>query len=439
MINSTSLDDRSVALITHSSPPVIGGVETIVKSQAKWFTKYHARVSVFTGTGESFHDDVSVHQMDVLSSNHPNMSEFTAPGNSSDIKEFEHWRKETRQQLRPALQSFNTWIAHNLFTMPFNLPLTAALRDLASNSDAQVYAWTHDIAWQDPSYETPDRYPWNLLKKPSENTKYVAISRNRKRQLRELFDEGTPVHVVYDAIEIGEVLDLDPVISEFYRRHELYDDDFIAVYPARMVRRKNFELALRIINELKAYRSSLHLIITGPLDHHSRDSLEYRNELFDLARKLDLTNDVIFCCREENPLTGNPLEVTFDRVKQFYRLSDFLLMTSRQEGFGLPLLEAGINGTIIFCSDVSPLPEVGGITPVYFDPDSHPAEIALEIDEVLTNEMSSCLQQHVRSKFTWPAVFSNQIVPLLKEHYPLARNQPALAIEPISDRAFKHT
>ena len=47
-------------------------------------------------------------------------------------------------------------------------------------------------------------------------------------------------------------------------------------------------------------------------------------------------------------------------IADFYRLADALLMPSREEGFGIPVLEAGLSRLPIFCADIPPLRELAG-------------------------------------------------------------------------------
>ena len=62
--------------------------------------------------------------------------------------------------------------------------------------------------------------------------------------------------------------------------------------------------------------------------------------------------------------------------------SKFLIYPSKAEGFGLPLLEAMSAGVPVLSSNATSLPEVGGETVLYFDPDSA-KELAASIDFLL--------------------------------------------------------
>ena len=59
-----------------------------------------------------------------------------------------------------------------------------------------------------------------------------------------------------------------------------------------------------------------------------------------------------------------------------YQHADALIFPSRIEGFGFPVLEAMAAGCPVVCTNVTSLPEVGGETALYFDPDEPAAAAA---------------------------------------------------------------
>jgi glycosyltransferase involved in cell wall biosynthesis len=96
--------------------------------------------------------------------------------------------------------------------------------------------------------------------------------------------------------------------------------------------------------------------------------------------------------------------VSQELLPKVYAAADLLVMPSRIEGFGLPVLEAMACGTPVVCSRAASLPEVGGDAVVYFDPEN-PEELAEAIERGLG---SSELQQDLKTRgleraqqFTW--------------------------------------
>jgi len=105
-----------------------------------------------------------------------------------------------------------------------------------------------------------------------------------------------------------------------------------------------------------------------------------------------------------------PDEVIFD----LYRVADALFLPSREEGFGIPILEAGFAGIPIFCADIEPLRALAGDEAVYFSPDENPVQIASWVMEKLQADSAYRRRVRVRQNYTWQAIYSKQIAPLFE-------------------------
>jgi glycosyltransferase involved in cell wall biosynthesis len=81
-------------------------------------------------------------------------------------------------------------------------------------------------------------------------------------------------------------------------------------------------------------------------------------------------------------------------LPKLYAAADLLVMPSRVEGFGLPVLESMASGTPVICSRMASLPEVGADAALYFDPQDAD-ELASLMETVLT---SSALQADLRQR-----------------------------------------
>src|SRR5262249_8609058 len=140
----------------------------------------------------------------------------------------------------------------------------------------------------------------------------------------------------------------------------LMDADGLLLLPARLTRRKNIALALRILAALREQSGrDFRLIVTGPPGPHNPKNRGYLDELIDLQDELGLENAAHFLYvygeAEDSPLVPDD-----DMLANFYQMADALLFPSTQEGFGIPVLEAGLVGIPAFCADIPPLRETGG-------------------------------------------------------------------------------
>jgi mannosylglucosylglycerate synthase len=100
-------------------------------------------------------------------------------------------------------------------------------------------------------------------------------------------------------------------------------------------------------------------------------------------------------------------------ISDFYRLVDALFMPSIEEGFGIPILEAGLAGLPIFCSDIPPLRSLGSSNVSYFSPDADPLELANRIVNHLSFDSVFRMRTRVRREFSWEAIYERQIEPVL--------------------------
>jgi glycosyltransferase involved in cell wall biosynthesis len=139
--------------------------------------------------------------------------------------------------------------------------------------------------------------------------------------------------------------------------------------------------------------------------------VEYFDRLVVLRKELGVVNAVCFLAE----LTTE--YISDEAVSDFYHLADALFLPSREEGFGIPVLEAGLAGLPVFCSDIPPLRNLGGAHATYFSPDANPYELANTIAAHLSSNPVFRLRSDVRRQYTWENIYDQHIAPLLsREH-----------------------
>jgi glycosyltransferase involved in cell wall biosynthesis len=91
-----------------------------------------------------------------------------------------------------------------------------------------------------------------------------------------------------------------------------------------------------------------------------------------------------------------------------------MFMPSHREGFGMPVLEAGLTGVPVVCSDAVPAAhEIAAGDVIGFGDAEDPGHLA---ERILAWAAASSVQQlrrRVRQAYTWQAIFRRDLRPLL--------------------------
>jgi glycosyltransferase involved in cell wall biosynthesis len=409
----------TVAFLHYSAPPVIGGVENVMLAHARLFMEAQYPVTILAGRGgqEALPAGASLLPIPELDSQHPQILKISRELEQGRVPpEFEPMAAQMEEQLASTLTSVHLLIVHNVFTKHFNLPLTAALfRLLDRGAIRRCVAWCHDMTWTSPNSRSkvyPD-YPWELLRTQRPDVSYVTISRERQQDLADMF--GCPleqVRVVYNGVNPDELLALSEPGAALIDRLGLWDSDLNLLMPVRVTQAKNIELALQVVAALKERGMRPKLVVTGPPDPHDPANMEYFRDLLRLRAELDVVQEVRFVY-ESGAHPSEPLLIDMSVVSQILRVSDALFMPSHREGFGMPVLEAGLAGLPVFCADTVPAAkEIGGRDFVSFLPDAPAEEVAGLILKWAEESPVLRLRRRVRGTLTWRSLFRREILPL---------------------------
>jgi glycosyltransferase involved in cell wall biosynthesis len=318
--------------------------------------------------------------------------------------------------LSPVIEDFDHVIVHNIFTKHFNLPLTAALfRMLDEQKIKNCIAWCHDFTWTSPrsSTQVHPGFPWDLLRTYRSDLSYVTVSKQRQQTLAGLLEiPEERVHVVYNGVNPEQLLGLSSEGSALIDRLELLDSDLVLLMPVRVTRAKNIELALQTAAILKESDIRIKLLVTGPPDPHDSQSMAYFQSLRDLRQKLLLEDEVHFVF-ESGPEKDSPYFIDIHVVADLFRVSDLMFMPSHREGFGMPVLEAGLVGIPVVSTDVPAAEEIGGRDFLSFNLEDSPKDVARLIMNWREVSFRYRLRCRVRQQYTWESIYRQRIQPLL--------------------------
>jgi len=402
-----------IAIIHYSAPPTVGGVESVIAHHARLMASAGHEVRILAGTGEVFDRRIQFQTEPLIASRHTAILDAKAELDKGNVPaEFAHLVREIKARLASALHHLDLVFAHNVCSLHKNLALTAALRELSGSPGfPRLILWHHDLAWTSERYqgELHPGYPWELLRTAWPGVKLITISEMRRRELAEL--QRIPpdqIEVIPNGLDVAAMLKLGSVARELVERLDLFKAAPLLLLPVRITKRKNIELAMRTIPFLRKKFPHSKLLITGPLGAHNPANVDYFEELKSLRKTLDLNTSVIFLAEQVEGFL--PDEIIFD----LYRAADALFLPSFEEGFGIPVLEAGLAGIPIFCSDIPALKALGGNEAHYFKLTADPERIANLISEALIADNTYRLRTRVRQTYTWPAIYTAKIAPLIE-------------------------
>lgn len=406
---------KTIGILHYTAPPVVGGVESVIAHHARLLTTAGYPARLLAGRGGEKDGLIPFVHLPLADSLHPAVLAAKAELDQGKIPaDFESLVGQVAGELATAVAHTNILIAHNVASLHKNLALTAALQRVCARPGApRLILWHHDLAWTTPRYraELHPGWPWDLLRQPWPDvpTTHVVVSELRRRELAELFSlPPETIQVIPSGLDSDAFLRLAEDTAVLLDQLSWRQAGPRLLLPVRITPRKNIELAIQTIAALRQTMPQATLLITGPPGPHNPANRHYFAELRQLRADLGLAGQVHFLAEITDEYV--PDEVIAD----LYRLADALFFPSREEGFGIPMLEAGLLGLPIFCADIPPLREIAGPYATYFSPDCDPAELAAQISDCLASSATTQLRQRVRRLYTWRGIFAEKIAPLLE-------------------------
>ncbi|MBL8080820.1 MAG: glycosyltransferase family 4 protein [Anaerolineales bacterium] len=401
----------NITLMHYSASPVVGGVESVIEHHARSMVENGHEVQIVAARGAQFDTRINFLQVPLIDSRHADVLAVKKELDSGIVSQkFHDLTRTIEAQLHPLLVGTDVIIAHNVCSLNKNLPLTAALFNLSKqNNFPRLILWHHDLAWTTPRYqkELHEGYPWDLLKTAWPNAAQVTISDMRQDELAELMKiEKLEIQVIPNGVDIGRFLKLEEQTLGYIRKFNLLQAKPLLLLPVRITPRKNIEFALQVLAELQKEFPFAQIVVTGPLGPHNPANLQYFESLQRLRESLGLRNTAHFLAEWTDEFIPDAV------ISDFYKLADALLFPSLEEGFGIPILEAGLAGIPVFCSNIPPLQKLGHTFATYFSPEENPRDAAQLILDHFKNDKNLGLRSMVRDQFTWERIYTTKIAPL---------------------------
>ena len=400
-----------VALIHYTAPPVVGGVEAVLARQARALAAAGYPVRIIAGVAAVDAPGVEAVAIPPMYGAHSDIAPLQAALMEGRLPDaFPQWRERLRRALREALHGVDVAILHNVCTMDKNLVLSAALYDLVTEEPRRWIGWHHDAVILRAGAPRFPGEPWELLVRPWPVV-HVTVSEARRQALAAAW--GIPaalIHVIPNGVDFGEFFRWGALTRSLVERLSLMAADAILLTPVRITRRKRLEEALAVLRCLRAQTGwDARLVVTGPPGAHTPANRAYLEALRAQRAAWGLEGVAHFLY--EHLGEGLPEEAVAD----FYTLADAVLLTSEEEGFGLPVLEAGLARLPVFARELPPLRELGREDVFLFPAEAAPEALAAAIARFLETDPVARLRRRIRQQFDADRLIRERLIPLLEE------------------------
>jgi glycosyltransferase involved in cell wall biosynthesis len=392
-----------IGLIHYTSWPTVGGVEVVLREQAGLMAKAGHEVVVICGSGRSFNPQIRTIVLPELNISSPSVTAAQAEvWNGYPAAAYFGLVRKLRDQLAPLLGKLDCAIAHNLMTMPFNLAATQVLGELAE-SELKILAWTHDLAARNQDYSLPRNSIVDMIREKQPSILYVAVSETRANEFWELTGSGVDA-VIPNGLDLSAVLGLTPEVDDLIGKID--PQAILLLYPTRVLPRKNLGFAIQILKALNDLGHPAYLLITGAANEYDPGAQAHLSGLKKQTEDLRVTDRVIW--------VNERFQVDEQQLRSLYLAADALLFSTRQEGFGLPLLEAAAFRLPIFCSDIEPLRSNLPQDVVKFDLRSSPRNIGETILNALKADTAFASRKRLLMNHSAKSLYRERIEPLLR-------------------------
>jgi glycosyltransferase involved in cell wall biosynthesis len=411
--------------VHYTAPPrQVAGVEVVIDYHSRILTRQGYKICIIFGKGGGLpYNNVEEHEVPLLSPENlrVKMVQEEILEKREETEEFIKLKDELRHELKELFSGLGSIIVHNIPSMPFNFAATAAINELADIMKPHFIFWLHDTVFVREEWKDfVGRFPLTLLHHKNQKIKFVTPTNFRARQFASLEEPYNipKMKVIPNGISVEEYLKIDETTKQLMIRLGLSFNDFVIVTPVRVLPRKNIELALNVVHELihLSGKRKIKLLITGP-PGADIESVAYLAKLKEIMRMRRMQDNVVFChdLISFKRRFSNNNDIVKWSVGDVYNIADLVFIPSKEEGFGLPVIEAGAARKPIFCSRIPPFQELirEDIEGYMFDLQNPPGDIAFRIYRMMLESTVDNNFDQVVEKYDWESIVRKKLMPLL--------------------------
>lgn len=272
------------------------------------------------------------------------------------------------QSLSKALEGVDVVLTHDLIYQPACLKHNLAARRYAQ--EHPEIKWLHWIHSATSPYTLQalmgifeDKYI-ELIRKEFPHSFYVFFNDYSKPRIAENFGVREElVKTVHHPLDVYGFWQLDGDVARFADEKKLLEADAICVYPCRLDRGKQVEVAIKTMAMMKDFKMSVRMIV---VDFHSTggDKVTYRNELKEIGIDWGLNPQELSFTSEFSPEWS--AQIPHALVRQFLQFANVMIMPSRSESYSLVTQEAASLGAVVVLNkDFAPFRDIFGAGAIY--------------------------------------------------------------------------
>lgn len=181
----------------------------------------------------------------------------------------------------------------------------------------------------------------NILKNLYKNIQIAFVSKNTLNQFEQIATNffSKKYQVIYNGLnaEFSQLTKFE--IGHLKTKYNNFPPTNFLLHVGSNLERKNRILLVKMLNELSSNYNGI-ACFAGQ---------KPSNDIINLAAQLNLSNRVYFIEKPNHEL-----------LNLLYNTCDALVFPSFSEGFGWPIIEAQTCGAPVICSNIEPMPEIGG-------------------------------------------------------------------------------
>jgi L-malate glycosyltransferase len=175
------------------------------------------------------------------------------------------------------------------------------------------------------------------------NTRIIAVSRSAAKHFQGRFPMSKKICTIHNGVDLSRFPVKQPTDSVFRKSIGLSEEDFLVCAIGQVCARKGLLELVEALASIQHEAPRIHLAIVGKVVFPHEGA--YLEILHAAATRLNLIERVHF--------TGE-----ISNVSAVLRAADLLVLNSRDEPFGLVLIEAMASGTPVLATRVGGIPEI---------------------------------------------------------------------------------